>query len=64
MSSPATGFDFDEARVCRICGCTDDDACIGHDGQPCHWVTGELCSRCLEPTGQIDLLRQAREYPD
>ncbi len=37
-----------EIRVCRICGCTDDNACLGRDGAPCHWVTGDLCSACME----------------
>lgn len=42
--------DFDERwRVCRICGCTEDDACAGG----CSWVPdpqhrGDLCSACLE----------------
>lgn len=34
--------------VCRMCGCTDNNACIGRDGEPCHWVTPTLCSVCLE----------------
>jgi hypothetical protein len=37
-----------EGRVCSHCGCTDEDACIGSDGLPCHWVTPTLCSACLE----------------
>ena len=37
-----------EATHCRICGCTDDDAC----NPPCSWVRdpallGPLCSACL-----------------
>lgn len=35
-------------RVCRECGCTDDHACIGADGSPCHWVEYNLCSACAE----------------
>lgn len=39
----------DEEPTCRICGCTEDEACEGG----CSWVTdpeglGDLCSRCLE----------------
>lgn len=26
-------------RTCRVCGCTDDEACL--DG-PCAWLTGEV----------------------
>jgi len=39
-------------RVCRICGCTDDDCsgCIAATGVPCSWVPGEvdLCSACKD----------------
>lgn len=37
---------------CRVCGCTDDDACafdpIGDDAGtvPCWWVAPGLCSGC------------------
>lgn len=35
-------------RSCRDCGCTDDDCtgCIERTGQPCRWVSGDLCSAC------------------
>lgn len=29
-------------RACRVCNCTDDDACPGG----CYWVEDDLCSRC------------------
>jgi hypothetical protein len=32
---------------CRICGCTDNNACIGVEG-PCYWVEDDLCSACAE----------------
>ena len=32
----------DEA-VCRVCGCSQDDACPGG----CIWATPDLCSRCV-----------------
>jgi hypothetical protein len=36
-----------ENRICRICGCTDDNACIDEEtGEPCHWVEDDLCSNC------------------
>lgn len=28
--------------VCRVCGCTDDQACL----RGCHWVEKDLCSSC------------------
>ena len=31
---------------CRVCGCTDYDACIEPDGFPCCWVGNDLCSNC------------------
>jgi hypothetical protein len=38
--------DADPVPACRVCGCTEDQACEGG----CHWVDdpqmGELCSRC------------------
>ena len=37
-------------RVCKRCGCTDSDCsqCIEKTGEPCHWVTDDLCSACIE----------------
>lgn len=31
---------------CIECGCTDSRACIGADGQSCHWVSKYVCSCC------------------
>ena len=34
-------------RRCKVCGCTDDNACIDKKtGEPCHWVETDLCSNC------------------
>ena len=32
-------------RTCRVCGCTDEKACLTACG-PCFWVTRNLCSGC------------------
>lgn len=32
-------------RRCRVCGCTDDRACVVQ-GVPCCWVSEDLCSAC------------------
>lgn len=34
-------------RACRVCGCTDDHACVTA-GTPCHWLSAgdDLCSAC------------------
>lgn len=35
-------------RACRVCGCTDDRACVDdRTKQPCHWVAQDLCSACV-----------------
>ncbi len=33
-------------RKCRVCGCTDDRACVT-DGLACSWVEADLCSACV-----------------
>lgn len=33
-----------EERTCRICGCTEDNACEGG----CSWVEEDLCSACVD----------------
>lgn len=43
---PVVILDVDET-ACRICGCTDDEACVDLDGQPCTWVDDGLCSACF-----------------
>lgn len=38
-----------DVRYCRVCGCTDDDPCLG-TGSACAWLPtgleGALCSSC------------------
>lgn len=53
--------DGDEAGIptCRVCGCTDDEACEAG----CQWVEdpaglGDLCSRCL-PEAQAELAEES-----
>lgn len=36
-------------RTCRVCGCTEDNACVTLSG-PCHWVSRDLCSACFTGT--------------
>lgn len=37
-----------DIKMCMKCGCTDDNciACIQKTGQPCHWISPNLCSAC------------------
>jgi len=50
----------EEHRICRVCGCTDDHACIV-EGDPekgediiltCYRVEPDLCSTCAEKGGE------------
>ncbi len=34
---------------CRVCGCSQDHACIDDEHGPCWWVEPDLCSHCGEP---------------
>lgn len=36
----------EDVRSCRVCGCTDDHACVDTDLGPCWWVEDDLCSHC------------------
>jgi hypothetical protein len=38
-----------KTRRCRICGCTDDHACVTKEGS-CYWVEQDLCSACASKT--------------
>lgn len=46
-ATPAFGKTAPVPGVCKICGCTDEQACITPDG-PCCWVDEDhtLCSAC------------------
>jgi hypothetical protein len=33
-------------RLCRICACSEADACLGHMG-PCSWIEHDVCSACF-----------------
>jgi len=37
---------IENKRVCRICGCSDDNACYNDDMGICWWVEKDLCSHC------------------
>jgi len=40
------GPDF-VSRKCRVCGCTDTQACMTEDG-PCFWLEEDLCSTHID----------------
>lgn len=35
-----------DERKCRICGCTEHNACVNGELGPCWWVAYDLCSHC------------------
>lgn len=37
----------DDGPACRVCGCTENNACFGG----CWWVEPDLCSECEEVGG-------------
>lgn len=43
-------MDGNQKRVCRVCGCDDEHACLipqeGADSGHCEWVADDLCSAC------------------
>jgi len=53
LNSPKNGDSIETDipyNVCRQCGCTEYDCnqCIEAQGEPCHWVEPDLCSRCAD----------------
>ena len=42
LHMPALEAALLHTKRCRICGCTDDNACVNG----CYWVTDDLCSQC------------------
>jgi hypothetical protein len=33
-------------RECRVCGCSELDACVDEAGGTCYWIEQDLCSAC------------------
>lgn len=42
-------------RACRVCGCTETNACLHPDGRPCAWVGPNLCSVCANTVAEVML---------
>jgi len=40
--------DHDHWQACRVCGCTESDACPVLDTEGCSWTESDLCSVCAE----------------
>lgn len=50
---PALEKALDAQRRCRVCGCTDGNACPGG----CYWVEKDLCSECAQETTDVAIRR-------
>jgi hypothetical protein len=58
-------------KVCRGCGCTEDQACVWWELQPgggtierrCSWVASDLCSECDDAGDASPLLYDAFGRP-
>jgi hypothetical protein len=50
---------------CERCGCTDERACVGADGEPCAWARDGLCDACLRPEewAEVEALYYRTENP-
>lgn len=44
--------DPEPERACRVCGCTQNDACIHPNHGPCWWEEADLCSHCAHWPGE------------
>lgn len=53
-------------RVCRVCGCTNDNCiqCVRKTGRPCHWVEDDLCSACAPAEADLAAPRPLILVPD
>lgn len=45
---------------CRICGCSEFDACVDALGMPCRWVEEDLCSSCAVGASLISRIPDTR----
>ena len=50
-------------QVCRVCGCTDNWACVDDLGWPCEWVDDELCSACVDDDADLPVLYEDHPLP-
>lgn len=35
-----------DEQVCRSCGCTNGNACLDENNEPCAWIEDDLCTAC------------------
>jgi hypothetical protein len=49
LAAIALGADLPAPILCRICACSDGDACMDALGCACSWAEPDLCSACATP---------------
>lgn len=42
-------------RMCRVCGCTEDQPCVTAGGETCAWIADDLCDFCDIEASDRDL---------
>lgn len=42
--------------TCRLCGCTENDACYDEERGPCSWVKASLCNHCTDSIAIVGAL--------
>ena len=41
-------------RICRVCSCTEHNACVHPTHGACWWIEGDLCSHCVNITAPLE----------
>lgn len=55
---------FAPPRICRLCACSELDACFSADRPPCAWMEDDLCTACAFPDPRANAERPvASAYP-
>lgn len=50
--------DDDDVPRCRVCGCTDEEACPGG----CIWAAPDLCSKCANAEDESDRIYEESRF--
>lgn len=50
-----------DERECRVCGCTEENACLEPEVGACVWVEDDLCSACADPARPVEVVTVAAE---
>ncbi|MES2042572.1 MAG: helix-turn-helix transcriptional regulator [Pseudomonadota bacterium] len=53
LEAITTGRNCPPPQLCRVCACSEYDACLEQSGRTCAWAEPDLCTACAHP-GCID----------